>query len=74
MFRLYGNIEGWKLLKTDIDEIKIIKELGKYITEYKEINYLIIKHENNQDIPYMVIINEQQYYDYVNSVAKIKRK
>lgn len=74
MYRLYGNIKGWKLLKTTESETSILKCLKQYINDYNEINYIIIKNEYNADFPYKVIYNMVEYFNYINEFnEKIKK-
>lgn len=75
MFRLYGNIEGWKFIRSHEDEFKIISTLGNYIKKYDEVHYIIIKNENNGDIPHRLILTKQDYYNYLEDYKdEVKNK
>ena len=65
MFRLYGDIKGWELIKRSEDEFEIIDALGDSIKKHKQINYIIIKSENGSDFTYKVIYRKEQYYEYL---------
>lgn len=78
MFRLYGDIKGWKLIKLSEDEFEIIDILGEYIKKYKQINYIIIKNEDGSDFTYKVIYRKEQYYEYLyeykNAIESCKKQ
>lgn len=59
------------------DEKEVVSTIRNYIDMYKQIHYIVIKNENNADIPYKVILSKQDYLEYAeeykNSV-KVKQK
>jgi hypothetical protein len=66
MYRLYGNINGWKLLEVVEDnELELIRTMLEYVKNYMRAEFIIIKHENNMDIPYKSIQTEQELIEYI---------
>ena len=83
MYKLYSYVAGKKLIDKNYDEGNIISSLIDYVNQNKngQIHYLIVLSENNEDIPYKLITNKDNYERYLdeyqqrmNEVAKIKRK
>lgn len=66
MFRLYGNIAGWKMLDLSGDEFDIIATMGEYLQENENICFLIIKQDQYGDEPYKSIRSVEQYMDYAH--------
>lgn len=66
MFRLYGNIAGWKMLDLSADEFDIIATMGEYLQENENTQFLIIKSTENTDEPYKSIRSMEQYMDYAH--------
>lgn len=66
MYRLYGNISGWKLLEVVEDnELELIKTMLEYVKNYMRAEFIIIKHEEDMDIPYRSIQTEQELIEYI---------
>ena len=66
MYKLYGNISGWKLLEVVEDnELELIKTMLEYVKNYMRAEFIIVKHENNMDIPYRSIQTEQELIEYI---------
>lgn len=68
MYRLYGNIAGWKELDRSNDELDIVDTIGYCIANNSEINYTVIKSTESTDEIYRVIKNRQDYINYLNEV------
>jgi hypothetical protein len=66
MYRLYGNIAGWKNLDISENEKDIIDTLKDYVYQSKAIEYMIIEQRDNTDFPYKQISTLQDYFDYIN--------
>lgn len=64
MFRLYGNIAGWKMLDLSGDEFDIIATMGEYLQENENTQFLIIKSTETTDEPYKSIRSMEQYMEY----------
>ena len=64
MFKLYGEIAGWKMLDLSADEFDIIATMGEYLQENENIRFLIIKSTDIGDEPYKSIRSMQQYIEY----------
>lgn len=64
MFRLYGNIAGWKMLDLSADEFDIIATMGEYLQENENTQFLIIKSTETTDEPYKSIRSMEQYMEY----------
>lgn len=65
MYKLYGDIGGLKLLDVSKEEKFIIETLTDYVKSKNDIYYMIIKNENNQDIPYKFISSLYDYKEYM---------
>ena len=66
MYRLYGNINGWKLLEVVEDnELELIRTMLEYVKNYMRAEFIIVKHENDMDIPYKSIQTEQELIEYI---------
>ena len=66
MYRLYGNISGWKLLEVVEDnELELIRTMLEYVKNYMRAEFIIVKHENDMDIPYKSIQTEQELIEYI---------
>lgn len=68
MYRLYGNIAGWKLIDRCFNEEQLINDMIDFSNKYNFYDYLIIEHLDNTDYPYKRIFNkeefEQMLYEY----------
>lgn len=66
MFRLYGNISGWKLLEVVEDnELELIRTMLEYLKNYMRAEFIIIKQEQDMDIPYRSIQSELELAEYI---------
>lgn len=61
MYRLYGNIAGWKLLDRCITERDLIDYMIDFSNKYNFYDYLIIEHLDNTDYPYRRIFNKEEF-------------
>ena len=74
MYRLYGNISGWKLLEVVEDnELELIRTMLEYVKNYMREEFIIVKHENNMDIPYRSIQTEQELIEYIEEYEERKK-
>lgn len=64
MFKLYGEIAGWKLLDLGSDEFDMIATIGEYLQENENTRFLIIKSTDDGDEPYKSIRSMEQYIEY----------
>ena len=64
MFRLYGNIAGWKLLDLGADEFDMIATMGEYLQKDENICFLLIKSNENSDEPYKSVHGKKEYDTY----------
>lgn len=69
MYRLYGNVAGWKILDESEEEIDIIDTIGRYIDNHSEINYMVIDDSKGYDDTIRTIHNKKQYMNYMNEVV-----
>lgn len=67
MYKLYGNLQGWRLLDQNENEDKIKNTLAGYFTRYDHIEYIIKKELIDRDEPYMSINTEEEFYQYMDS-------
>ena len=66
MYKLYGNINGWKLLEVVEDnELELIRTMLEYVKNYMRAEFIIIKREKDMDIPYRSIQTEQELIEYI---------
>ena len=67
MYKLYGNLEGWKDLGTYKEEDSLKNTLASYFIRYDHIEYIIKKILIDRDEPYMSINTEEEFYQYMDS-------
>jgi len=66
MYRLYGNINGWKLLEVvENNELELIRTMLEYVKNNMRAQFIIIKHDVDMDIPYRSIQSEQELIEYI---------
>ena len=73
MFRLYGEIAGWKLLDLSADEFDMIATMGEYLQENENTRFLIIKSTEIGDEPYKSIRSMEQYMEYSKDFYERKK-
>lgn len=69
MYKLYGNIAGWKLIDISKDEKDIIDTLTLYVENNHTMDYMIIKQLRDRDELYKCILNEQDYRNYLEEYS-----
>lgn len=72
MYKLYGDIAGWKNLDKSENEQDIVDTLTDYVYQSKAIEYMIIEQKDNTDIPYKRISTLEDYLDYINEYENKK--
>lgn len=70
MYKLYGNIEGWKELDQSNDEMDLVDTMGYYISNNCEINFIIKKETKDTDIIYKTIKTNKEYILYLQEVVE----
>ena len=70
MYKLYGNIEGWKELDQSNDEMDLVDTMGYYISNNCEINFIIKKETKDTDIIYKTIKTHKEYILYLQEVTQ----
>lgn len=69
MYILYGNIEGWAELDKTNDEMEIVDDIGYYISNGCEINFIVKKQMKDTDIIHKTITTHKQYIKYLREVT-----
>ena len=64
MYKLYGDVAGWKELDRSNEEKEIIDTMDEYVSNKSTISFLIIEHSDYGDIPYKSIQSEEEYNEY----------
>lgn len=70
MYKLYGEIAGWKMLDISANEGDMLITMDEYLKDNEKIHFLIIKHENNTDEPYKSIRSMEDYVSYLEEYNK----
>lgn len=69
MYKLYGNVAGWRVLDISEKEKDIIDTIIDYSNDTGLYNYLITKAkgkgENYKEAPYKRIIGKKQFANYL---------
>lgn len=78
MFRLYGNISGWRALDEKEKEKDIIETMIDYSNDTGLYDYLITKTKGDRDTdykesPYKRIIGKKQFANYLNKYKEKQR-
>lgn len=68
MYRVYGNVAGWKELDRSNEEIDIVDTIGRHIDAHSEINYVVVDDSQGYDDTIKTIHTKRQYIDYLNEV------
>lgn len=75
MYRLYGNINGWKLLEVvENNEAELIRTMLEYVKNYMRAEFIIVKHEEDMDIPYRSIQSEQELIEYIEEYEEKEKE
>lgn len=75
MYRLYGNISGWKLLEVVEDnELELIKTMLEYVKNYMRAEFIIIKREEDMDVPYRSIQSENELIEYIEEYEEREKE
>lgn len=70
MFRLYGNIAGWKLLDLGSEEFDMMATMEEYLQKDENICFIMIKTDENGDEPYKSIFGRESYVKYLDEYYK----
>lgn len=65
MFKLYGNVAGWKKLDIATDEKQIISSMIDFSNKFNFYDYMIIQRENDTDMIYKRIRNQEEFSAYM---------
>ena len=65
MFKLYGNVAGWKKLDIATDERQIVSTMIDYSNKFNFYDYMIIQREQETDIIYKRIHNQEEFSSYL---------
>lgn len=65
MFKLYGNVAGWKKIDIATDERQIISTMIDFSNKYNFYDYMIIQREQETDIIYKRIRNQEEFSSYL---------
>lgn len=65
MFRLYGNIAGWKLLDLGAEEFDMMTTMEEYLQKDENTCFLLIKTNEYGDEPYKSVHGREDYLQYV---------
>ena len=70
MFRLYGNIAGWKLLDLGAEEFDMMATMEEYLQNDENICFLLIKTNEYGDEPYKSVHGREEYVKYLDDFYK----
>lgn len=65
MFKLYGNVAGWKKIDIATDERQIISTMIDFSNKYNFYDYMIIQREQETDMIYKRIRNQEEFSSYM---------
>lgn len=65
MFKLYGNVAGWKKLDIATDERQIVSTMIDYSNKFNFYDYMIIQREQETDMIYKRIRNREEFSSYL---------
>lgn len=65
MFKLYGNVAGWKKIDIATDERQIISTMIDFSNKYNFYDYMIIQREQETDMIYKRIRNQEEFNSYL---------
>lgn len=65
MYRLYGNVAGWKKISIAVDEKEIISDMVDFSNKYNFYDFMIIKREQETDMIYRRIHNQEEFSSYL---------
>lgn len=66
MYKLYGNVAGWKKLDIATDERQIVSTMIDYSNKFNFYDYMVIKRENNTDDIFLRVRNQEEFSSYMN--------
>lgn len=65
MFKLYGNVAGWKKLDIATDERQIVSTMIDYSNKFNFYDYMIIQREQETDTIYKRIRSQEEFSSYL---------
>ena len=65
MFKLYGNVAGWKKIDIALDERQIVGTMIDFSNKFNFYDYMIIQRENDTDDIYKRIRNQEEFGAYL---------
>lgn len=65
MFKLYGNVAGWKKIDIATDERQIVSTMIDYSNKFNFYDYMIIQREQETDMIYKRIRNQEEFSAYM---------
>ncbi len=65
MFKLYGNVAGWKKIDIALDERQIVGTMIDFSNKYNFYDYMIIQREQETDMIYKRIRNQEEFSSYL---------
>ena len=70
MFRLYGNIAGWKLLDLGAEEFDMMATMEEYLQQNENTCFMMIKTDEYGDEPYKSVYGREGYVKYLDEYYK----
>lgn len=65
MFKLYGNVAGWKKIDIATDERQIVSTMIDFSNKFNFYDYMIIQREQETDMIYKRIRNQEEFSSYM---------
>lgn len=65
MYKLYGNVAGWKKIDIATDERQIIDTMIDFSNKFNFYDYMIIQREQETDMIYKRIRNQEEFSSYL---------
>ena len=65
MYKLYGNVAGWKKLDIATDERQIVSTMIDYSNKFNFYDYMIIQREQETDMIYKRIRSQEEFSSYL---------
>ena len=66
MFRLYGNIAGWKMLDLGAEEFDMMATMEEYLQKDEKTCFMLIKTDEYGDEPYRTVHGREDYVKYLD--------
>lgn len=73
MYKLYGNVAGWKKISIAVDKQDIIKDMQDFSKAFNFYDFMIIKREHDTDTIDLRLYNQEQYMAYMEMVESEKK-